>query len=220
MQGAPAAGAGAGPAVRGVAPDSRGAAGGGRLAAGGMAQQGAQREPMATLDALLQAHLTYNAIEDDDARAAFLRERKGFKASPGEPFRDGPGSLGVFARMFDAVLRIATTTMVGRLYGVNEDLGFANFLSAFEGDALGLARTTLADTPASDNAALRLHSALMSLLRAYLPPRAAQQWRETCGAFVGRHHHGSPRYGSADMVSASMMHSPADAAAPGHAEDR
>jgi hypothetical protein len=102
-----------------------------------MEQQGAQRGPMATLDALLQAHLAYNAIEDDDARAAFLRERKGFKASPGEPFRDGPGSLGVFARMFDAVLRIATTTMVGRLYGVNEDLGFANFLSAFEGDALG-----------------------------------------------------------------------------------
>ena len=55
-----------------------------------MAQQGAQREPMATLDALLQAHLTYNAIEDDDARAAFLRERKGFKASPGETFKDGP----------------------------------------------------------------------------------------------------------------------------------
>ena len=38
--------------------------------------------------------------------------------------------------------------------------------------------------------------------------------------FVGRHHHGGPIYGSADTVSASMMHSPADAASPGHAEDQ
>jgi len=90
----------------------------------------------------------------------------------------------VFARMFDAVLRIATTAMAGRLYGANDDLGFAIFLGAFEGDALGLARTALGDTPASDNDNLRLHGALMSLLRAYLPPRAAQEWRETCGAFV------------------------------------
>ena len=37
---------------------------------------------------------------------------------------------------------------------------------------------------------------------------------------VGRHHHGGPIYGSADTVSASMMHSPADAEAPGHAEDQ
>jgi len=38
--------------------------------------------------------------------------------------------------------------------------------------------------------------------------------------FVGSHHHGGPIYGSVDTVSASMMHSPADAAAPGHAEDQ
>jgi hypothetical protein len=64
-----------------------------------MAQQGAQRGPMTTFDALLQAHLAYNTLADDDARAAFLRERKGFKASPGETFKDGPGSLGVFAHV-------------------------------------------------------------------------------------------------------------------------
>ena len=112
-----------------------------------MAQQGA---PMATFDSLLTAYLTYLALADDAARAAFLRERVGFKASPGETFKDGPGGLGVFARLFDAVLRIATTGMVGRYYGANEDLGLANFLGAFEGDALGLARTALADTPASE----------------------------------------------------------------------
>ena len=183
VQGVPAAGAGAGPAVLVVAPAARGAAGGGRIAAGGMTQQGARRGPMATFDALLAAYLDYLAL-DDAARAAFLRERVGFKASPGETFKDGPGGLGVFARLFDAVLRIATTGMAGRYYGANEDLGLANFLGAFEGNTLSLARTALTDTPASDNAALRLHGVLLSLLRAYLPPRAAKLWREACDEFV------------------------------------
>jgi len=66
----------------------------------------------------------------------------------------------------------------------SEDLGLANFLGAFEGDALALARTALADTQASDQLALRLHGALLSLLRAYLPPRAAKLWRELCDEFV------------------------------------
>jgi hypothetical protein len=74
--------------------------------------------------------------------------------------------------------------MVGRYYGANEDLGLANFLGAFEDDTLGLARTALADTPASDGAVLRLHGALLSLLRAYLPPMAAKLWREACDEFV------------------------------------
>jgi len=149
-----------------------------------MAQQGAPRGPMSTFDSLLTAYLDYLALADDAARSAFLRERVGFKASPGETFKDGPGGLGVFARLFDAVLRIATTGMVGRYYGANEDLGLANVLGAFEGDALGLAHTALADTPASDNAVLRLHGALLSLLRAYLPPRSAKLWREACDEFV------------------------------------
>jgi hypothetical protein len=37
-----------------------------------------------------------------------------------------------------------------------------------------LARTALNDMAASDQAALRLHGALLALLRSYLPPRAAQ----------------------------------------------
>ena len=36
--------------------------------------------------------------------------------------------------------------------------------------------------------------------------------------FVGTHHHGGPIWGSVDTVSLSMMDSPADAAAMGHAE--
>ena len=47
-----------------------------------------------------------------------------------------------------------------------------------------LARTALADTQASDHLALRLHGSLLSLLRAYLPPRAAKLWRELCDEFV------------------------------------
>jgi hypothetical protein len=74
--------------------------------------------------------------------------------------------------------------MVARYYGPNEDLGLAHFLGDFEGDTLGLARTALTDTPPSDGAVFRLHGALLSLLRAYLPPRAAKLWREACDEFV------------------------------------
>ncbi len=172
--GAPAAGAGVGPAAGGVAGVGHAAA------AAGMAQRG----PLATFDALLQAYLDYGALANDAARAAFLRERVGFKPTLAETFKEGPGDLGVFARLFDAALRVATTCMVGRLYGPSEDLGLANFLGAFEGDALALDRTALADTAASDQLALRLHGSLLSLLRAYLPPRAAKLWRELCNEFA------------------------------------
>jgi len=120
-----------------------------------------------------------HTLSDDVALAAFLRQRAGFKATPGETFKEGPGGLGVFARLFDAVLRVATTCMVGRLYGLSEDLGLANFLGAFEGHELALARTALADTPASDQAAFRLHGALLSLLHAIFRPG-----HPSCG---GRH---------------------------------
>ena len=101
--GALAAGAGGGPAAGGVA-------GAGHAAAAGMAQRG----PMATFDALLQAYLDYVALANDAARAAFLRECVGFKPTLAETFKEGPGGLRVFARLFDAVLRVATTCMVVR----------------------------------------------------------------------------------------------------------
>jgi len=69
-------------------------------------------------------------------------------------------------------------------YGTNEDIGVALLCSAFEGDALNLARTALSDTPPSDGATFRLHGALIALLRAYLPPRAAKMWRDACDDFV------------------------------------
>ena len=79
--GAPAAGAGAGPAGAGAGSAAGGAGGVGHPSAGGMTQQGAQRGPMATFDSLLAAYLAYLALADDAARAAFLRERAGFKAT-------------------------------------------------------------------------------------------------------------------------------------------
>ena len=130
-----------------------------------MAQQGAQLGPMATFDSLLAAYLAYLALADDTAWATFLREHVGFKASPGETFKEGPGGLAVSARLFDAVLRVATTGMVGLYYGLSEDLVLANFLGAFEGDTLALARTALADTPPSDHAPFRLHGALLVVAR-------------------------------------------------------
>ena len=157
--GAPAAGAGAGPAAGGVA-------GVGHVAAAGMAQQGAQLGPMATFDSLLAAYRAYLALADDAARATFLRERLGFKATPGETFKEGPDGLAVF----DAALRVATTGMVGRYYVLSEDLGIANFLGAFEGDTLALARTALADTPPSDHAPFRLHGALLVVARVSSSP--------------------------------------------------
>jgi hypothetical protein len=36
----------------------------------------------------------------------------------------------------------------------------------------------------SDGATFRLHDALLALLRAYLPPRAAKMWRDACDDFV------------------------------------
>jgi hypothetical protein len=149
-----------------------------------MTQQGAQRGLLATFDSMLTAYLTYLALADDAARAAFLRERAGFKPTPGETFKDSPGGLAVIARLFDAILRVATTGTVARYYGPNEELGLALFLGAFDGDAVGLARTALADTPPSNGTVFRLHGALLSLLRAYLPPLSVKLWREACDEFV------------------------------------
>ena len=69
---------------------------------------------------------------------------------PTEPFKDSPGDLTVLGRALQAVLRVATSITVVRYFGPNEELGIALLLSAFDGDALSLARTALADTPPSD----------------------------------------------------------------------
>lgn len=79
---------------------------------------------------------------------------------------------------------MATAITVARYFGPNEELGVAFLLSAFDGDALSLARTALTDAPLSDGETFRLHGALLAMLRAYLPPRAAKLWRDACNDFV------------------------------------
>jgi hypothetical protein len=184
--GAPVAGAGAGPAGAGAGSAAGGAEGVGHVAAGGMAQaqRTAQRGPLTTFDSMLSAYLAYLVLADDTARAAFLRERAGFKPTTGETFKDGPGGLTVMDRLFDAILWVTTTGTATRYYGTNEELGLTLFLGAFDGDAVGLARTALADTPTSNGTTFHLHGALLALLWAYLPHLAAKMWREACDEFV------------------------------------
>ena len=56
-------------------------------------------------------------------------------------------------------------------------------LSAFEGDAVVVARTAIDDTPPSDQATYRLHAALCASLLAYLQPRAETHWRRLSSSF-------------------------------------
>ncbi len=169
---APAVGAGAGPAAGGVT-------GVGHAAAAGMAQQG----QFTTFKSMLTSHDAYTNLPDD-AKEAFLRARASFKHTQTETLKDGPGDLTVLGRTLQAVLRVATAITVAHYFGPNEELGIALLLSTFDGDALSLARTALADTPPSDGATFRLHGALLAVLRAYLPPRAAKMWRDACNDFV------------------------------------
>ena len=60
----------------------------------------------------------------------------------------------------------------------------AYLLSVFTGDAAGLARTALADTPSSVHAAFLLHGALLGLLCAYLQPHAGKELLLACAQFV------------------------------------
>ena len=57
-------------------------------------------------------------------------------------------------------------------------------LSAFTDDAVAVVRTAIEDTPESSQARYHLHAALRALLVAYLPPRAAADWRRLCAQFL------------------------------------
>ena len=125
------AGAGAGPVAGG-------SAGAGQAAAAGMAQ--AQQGPLATFASMITSYATYNALTDDEKRA-YLQARANFKHPQTGTFKDGPGDLTVMAQALQAVLKVATAITTSRSYGPNEDIGVALLYSAFDGDALALART-------------------------------------------------------------------------------
>jgi len=144
-----------------------------------MAAQG----PLATFAGMLTSYVTYNDLLDDEKRT-YLQARANFKHQQTETLKDGPGDLTVMAKAMQAALKVATAITTSRAYGPNEDIGESLLCSAFDGDALALARTALSDTPPSDGATFRLHGALIALLRAYLPPRAAKLWRDAGDVFV------------------------------------
>ena len=150
-----------------------------QAAAAGMAAQG----PLDTFAEMLTSYRAYHALTDDEKRA-YLQARASFKHPPPETFKDGPGDITVLAKVLQAALKVANAITTSRTYGTQEDIGTAFFYAAFDGDALNMARTALSDTPQSDGDTFRLHGAFIALLRAYLPPRAAKEWRDACKDFV------------------------------------
>ena len=86
--------------------------------------------------------------------------------------------------MIERGIKLATTITVAWYYDHNEELCMSYLLSVFTGDAAGLARTALADTPSSDHTAFCLHGTLLALLRAYLPPSVGKELRLACAQFV------------------------------------
>jgi hypothetical protein len=132
----------------------------GHAAAAGMDQ--AQQGPFTTLNSMLAAHAAYTILPENE-REFFFRTCAGYKPTPAEMLKDGPGDITVLGQEIQAALRVATAIMATLYYGPNEELGVAHFHSAFDGDTLSLARTALADTPPSDCVTFRLHVELLAL---------------------------------------------------------
>ena len=141
------------------------------------------QSPMPGLDSLLTTYAAFVALDAPEQRT-WLDARKSWKPPSVTPCLQGPGSLDTFAAVYEVVLKLAENLSAGRFYGSQEDLGRAHILSAFAGDAIVIARNAIADAEASDQTAYRLHTALRALLQAYLPPRAAADWRRLRAAFV------------------------------------
>ena len=139
--------------------------------------------PMPGLDQLLNAYLAFEALGAPE-KLEWLNAHKAWKTTFFTPFLLGPGPLDSFAAVYEVVTKLAETLSAGRFYGPQEDLGCACILNAFAGDAIVIARNAIADAPASDQTTYRLHAALRALLQAYLPPRAAADWRRLTAAFV------------------------------------
>ena len=139
--------------------------------------------PMPVLDQLLLAHTPFETY-DTNAKEEFLKARRSFKPNMGIPlFVQGPGTIDSFAAVYEVVLKLAGLLSAGRFFGTQEDLGVVCILRAFAGDAVAIAGNAIDDTPPSDQPTYRLHAALHALWLAYLPPRAAADWRRLAASF-------------------------------------
>ena len=114
-----------------------------------------------------------------------MLERKSYKPVLGvSPFSQGPGDIATFAAIYEVVRKLAYILLVGRFFGTQEDLGLSCILSAFTEDAAAIVRTAIEDTTTSTQDTSRLHEVLRSFLLAYLPPRAAADWRHLRASFL------------------------------------
>jgi len=135
------------------------------------------------LDQLINAHDHFQGLEEN-AQTVWINERRTFKPVVGPSFSQAPGTIDVFAMVYAIVRKLADLLSSGRFFGAQEDLGVACILSDFDEDAVAVARTAIDDAPPSTQAAYRLHAALCAFLMAYLPPRAAADWRELRASFA------------------------------------
>ena len=141
----------------------------------------------AILPGLAQLHEAYThfiGLGEAEQRT-YLQERKSYKPVLGvAPFSQGPGDIATFAAIYEVVRKLAYILLVGRFFGTQEDLGLSFILSAFIEDAVAMVRTAIEDAAASNQGAYRLQEVLRALLVAYLPPRAAADWRQLRASFL------------------------------------
>ena len=133
---------------------------------------------------LIEAYTQFTGLEAAEQRS-HLQERKSYKPVMGVvPFSQGPGDITTFATMYEVVRKLAYILVVGRFFGTQEDLGLSCILSTFTEDAAAIVRTAIEDSTASEQDTYRMHEVLRSLLLAYLPPRAAADWRHLRASFL------------------------------------
>ena len=100
------------------------------------------------LDQLISAHNHFQGLEAN-AQTVWINERRTFKPVVGPSFSQAPGTIDVFAMVYAIVRKLADLLSSGRFFGAQEDLGVACILSAFDGDAVAVARTAIDDAPPS-----------------------------------------------------------------------
>ena len=150
-----------------------------------------QNRPIPAMAALLpgftqlnEAYVHFIGLGEDERRA-HLQERKSYKpVLDVAPFSTVPGDIATFSSIYEVVRKLAYILLVGRFFGTQEDLGLSFILSAFIEDAAAMVRTAIEDTAASTQATYRLQEVLRTLLLAYLPPRAAADWRQLRASFL------------------------------------
>jgi hypothetical protein len=126
-------------------------------------------------DMIMRAYQEYLAM-DAPGLSVFLRDSLAYKPVLGAPlFDQGPGDIASFAAIYEIIHKLNQLLLIGRFFGTQEELGTSCILNAFTGDAVGIARTSIEDTPASDATFYRLHSALRALLQAYLQSITAKE---------------------------------------------